>query len=494
MRPLPREALVAAVSGAALRGLQGPPLTGVFTDTRRPPPVGAEQTSVFFALQGPRFDGHAFLATAVQAGAGALVVSDASAIPSEVPPGTLICAVDDTRAALMAFAAHVRQSWAARVIGVTGSVGKTTVKELTAAALAPFGKVGRTPGNLNNDIGLPLAICGMDGDEDFVVLELGMSAPGEIAALAAVAQPDVGVVTSAVAAHLAFFPSVDAIADAKAELFEGLGGEAWAVANADNALVLERARRLHGGRLVTYGRAAEADVRLLGDAHRDGGVCARIAPGVTAPDAPSELVVALPHLGRHNAHNAAAAVAVVRALGLPLAEAGAALERAPAAGPHRMAVVDGVRGLHILDDSYNANPTSVLAALEALADLSRGAPARAAVLGTMRELGEDAPALHAEVGRAAARAGLDALFCVGEGAQDLARGAREGGLHAVKTAADAQELDDAVRAFAGPKRWLLLKASRGERLERLLPTLTPSAAGDDAPARADAPEDEGGQG
>jgi len=469
----------------------------VFTDTRRPlapAPAGEEapRTAIFFALQGPRFDGHAFLSAAVEAGAGALVVSDAGALPADLPPHTLVCAVDDTREALMALAAHIRGTWTARVIGVTGSVGKTTIKELTAAALAPFGKVGRTPGNLNNDIGLPLAVCGMDGDEDFVVLELGMSAPGEIAALAAVARPDVGVVTSAVAAHLAFFPSVDAIADAKAELFAALDDEAWAVANADDARVVSRAQRLHGARLLTYGRSDAADVRLLGDAHRQGGVCARIAPGVPAAQGPAELVVALPHLGRHNAHNAAAAVAVVRALGLPLAQAGEALERAPAAGPHRMAVVDGVHGLHILDDSYNANPTSVLAALEALADLSRGAPARAAVIGTMRELGEDAPALHAEVGRAAARAGLDALFCVGERAEDLARGAREAGLQAVETAADAEELDAAVRAFAGPERWLLLKASRGERLERLLPMLRAEAPSDDTRHDEAPPETEGG--
>jgi UDP-N-acetylmuramoyl-tripeptide--D-alanyl-D-alanine ligase len=465
VRPQTRQRLADAAGGELLLGAGGGPIGAVFTDTRRPVPGG-----LFVALRGPTFDGHDFLGAALAGGAAGCVVSAPERVPAGAPAGVLVIAVADTLAALQGLASHARRELAAQVVAVTGSVGKTTVKDMLAAALAPFGKVGRTLGNFNNEIGLPLSLLALDGDERAVVLELGMSAAGEIAALTELARPDVGLVTTAAAAHLAFFESVDAIADAKAELYERLPPGARAVVNADDPRMLARARALRPDGLVTYGaQAADADLRVIAVRQTRDGLSARIAapPGAGA----EEVGVRLRALGRHNAVNAAGALAAVHALGLDVAAAAAALSTGFVPSKHRLAVVPAARGLTVLDDAYNANPVSARAALDTLAEVAADAPSRGAVLGSMLELGPSADALHRELGAAAAAARVDVLFATGPHAGALAAGAREAGVAKVYTADDALALSEVIAAFAGPDRWLLLKGSRGERLERLLDVL-----------------------
>ncbi len=470
MKPVERNTLVQATGGRALQGLDGAPVTAIFTDTRKPAAGG-----LFVALVGERFDAHDFIGQAVGDGATGVVVSNPDKVPADLPGDVLVLLVDDTREALRRLAVTMRGRSKAKVVAVTGSVGKTTVKDMIAAALADFGKVGKTFGNYNNDIGLPLTLFGFDGDERFLVLELGMSAPGEITALTRIAMPTVGVVTAVAAAHLAFFDSVDAIADAKAELYATLPPGARGVANADDPRVLVRARTLRPRGLTTYGTAPDAVVRLS-----DVNLSAKgLTATVTVGDASA--TVNLPALGRHNALNAAGALAAVHALGLDVARAADSLSRRYQPAPHRLAVVPSVAGLTVLDDAYNANPASTRAALETLRDVAADAPRRGAVLGSMLELGPTSADLHRDIGAAAVACGVDWLAATGPFADAIAQGARAAGLTDVRTAADALELADDVRAFAAEGRWLLLKGSRGGRLERLLDVLaSPSASSDPA--------------
>ncbi|PKN57999.1 MAG: UDP-N-acetylmuramoyl-tripeptide--D-alanyl-D-alanine ligase [Deltaproteobacteria bacterium HGW-Deltaproteobacteria-14] len=469
MKALTARVIAAAVHGELSSGDPARAFTRVFTDSREPIAGG-----LFFALTGDRFDGHRFVQPAVKAGAAGVIVSDeiaAGSLPDDVP----VIVVGDTTKALTALAAHVRQAHAGRVIAVTGSVGKTTVKDMTAAGLSAFGTVHRTPGNWNNHLGLPLTLLATTGDEDFLVLELGMSAPGEIDALTRLARPHVGLVTGAVAAHLEFFESVDGIADAKGELYYALAKFSTAVANADDPRMLALAERAHGSRLLRYGRAADADVRLTAVAV-DG---ARLTASIDVAGTP--VTVKLQALGAHNAHNAAATLAIARALDLDPQITAAALSERFRPGKHRLSLVRAAAGLTVVDDCYNANPTSAVAALEALTAAAPAGAVKGAVLGTMRELGQTAGALHAEVGAAAGRLGFVWLAATGAHAADLARGATAAGVATVLTAADAAELEGAVRSFAAPDRWLLVKGSRGERLERVVEMLQDAAtAGENA--------------
>jgi UDP-N-acetylmuramoyl-tripeptide--D-alanyl-D-alanine ligase len=455
--PLPRELVAQELSGRVLRGPEGPPFSAVFTDTRQPAHEG-----LFVAVQGERFDAHAFIDKAIDSGAKGAVISRPEAIPDSTPDDFFVLAVDDTRRALGDLGHLVRRRHPGSVVAITGSVGKTTVKDMVAHALCAFGKVGKTPGNYNNDIGLPLSFFSMDGDEAYLVLELGMNAPGEIELLTTMAAPDVGLVTGAAAAHLAFFSGVDAIADAKAELYDAMREGAVAVANGDDPRILSRAAHLHGHKLITYGVADNADVRLVSadyDTHR---------LAVVLDCRGHEVTFNLNALGRHNALNAAAAMAVVVALGLDPHQAAASLGAGFVAGKHRLQIVNTAQQCTILDDCYNANPTSMRASLDTFKSLTQGIAKRIAVLGTMLELGPNAPQLHREIGAFAAESGVTHLFVVGSLAEHLAQGARESGLQDVREGSDVLALVDDIRSSATAGSWLLLKGSRNGRLERVL--------------------------
>ena len=429
-------------------------VTALGTDSR-----GIEAGALFFALRGERFDGHDFVAQALSRGAIPVVSRT-----HPVADPTIMLLVDDPQDGLIALASALRTLHPGKVVAITGSVGKTTVKDMTAAALSAFGTVARTLGNYNNRIGLPLTLGATTGHEDFLVLELGMSAPGEICELVHIARPDVALVTCAAAAHLEFFESVDGIADAKAELYEHATPHTRFVANADDPRMSTRAQRfaLHPAqRPLTFGRQ-QAEVRVLGSRHESG----RLA--VELDVAGTHLSLSLAILGHHQADNAAAALAVVHALGLDVRMAADALS-AIFTTPRRRLELVRHGPLTVLDDCYNASPTSMRAALMTFGELSAGSTGstggpRVAVLGSMLELGPDADRLHAEV--AALTAGLDAVFCTGPHAHALADGARQAGVPVVHQAADLMDLSTPLAAYAGQPGWVLLKGSRGTRLER----------------------------
>ena len=422
---------------------------------------------LFFALPGERVDGFEFCAAAAQAGAAAVVVAEGRGRPAGCE-GIPVIAVADPRKALGDLAAAVRQQYRGRVVGVTGSNGKTTTKELIAAALGSAGSVLRTQGNLNTDVGLPLTVLESTGKEDFWVLEMAMRAPGEIAYLARIAEPHVGLVTNVAGAHLGRLGSLDAVARAKGEIFGGLAPDGIAVLPVDEPRLEPLVAHLPEARQRRFGfsGASSARVRIMefipaGAA----GSIVRLSVGC------QPMVVRLPLAGEHNARNAAAALAVAEALEIPLLPAAAALETATLP-PHRSHAL-ALAGRTVLDDCYNANPTSMSAALRTLVG-SAGRFGRAfAILGDMLELGDEAAALHEAIGREAVTIGVAGLAAVGSLGAEIAKGAIAAGLPAGRALAlaDPEAAAQAVSTWSAPGDWILVKASRGMRLERAVEAL-----------------------
>ncbi len=426
---------------------------GAALDSRR---VGGGE--LFFALPGERDDGHRFVAAALAAGAAAAVV----ARPVEAPGAATLIEVDDTYTALHRLTAAVRRRTPRRLVGITGSVGKTTTKELLAAMLGRRYRVAANPGNLNNLYGFPLALLGIPEETEWMVAEMGMSTPGELGGLSRLGRPDVAVFTNVRPAHLMNFASLEAIADAKAELLEGLAAGGLVVANRDDPRVVDIAGR-HDGPVVWFGADEAADYRavdLRAERERAGSRFRLLAGGE-----PVEVRLAL-H-GLYNVENFLAAAACAHRLGVALDEIAGVAERArPAANRgvlHRLA-----GGARLIDDSYNSSPAALSRALESARALA--AERRWAVLGEMLELGDAAPELHREAGREAARAGFSPIIGVGELARELVRGAGEEGAETLWCAdADAASGEAAARLAAGDL--LLVKGSRGVGLDRLVAAL-----------------------
>lgn len=441
----------------------------VHTGRERLGPVSTDTRSVragdtFFALVGERFDAHDFLQKAVLAEAGCLVVERAV---GEVAPGCAVVRVDNTTWALGELARAVLERRRAMgdgfdVVGVTGSNGKTTTKEMLRAVLSERGPILATKGNFNNDIGLPLTVFELEERHERAVLEMGMNAPGEIERLCEIARPEVRVLTSVAEAHLEGLGSVAGVARAKGEMFASGAGARWVTTRA--VLDAHYSMWADDGRWVLVG-AGEA-VEMLGWSGSDLGMRVRYRTRDLG-----ELEVELPVLGAHNALNFGLVLAV-------LEERGGSVDEV-VAGARRLAVPSGrltaVRqpgGWLLLNDAYNANPSSMRAAFETVAGLV-GAEKRLLVLGEMRELGEAEEALHAEVGAAAAAVGCRWLVCLGGAlGRAMARGAREAGLPAERIVAlDADGYEEAARVLrerCGEGDVVLLKGSRGARLERVL--------------------------
>jgi len=440
--------------------------TGAAVDSRE-----AEPGRLFFALPGERVDGFDFCGQAVEAGAAALVVAAERGLPAACDSVPVI-AVPDPRRALGTLAGAVRSRFSGRVVGITGSNGKTTTKELVAAALSPSGAVLRTRGNLNTDVGLPLTVLESSEDEEFWVLEMAMRARGEIAYLADIAKPHVGVVTNVAGAHLERLGSIDEVARAKGEIFHGLAQGGMAVLPAGELRLEREAEHLPEEqklRFALFGQEpvpARVAVRVLDfvPAGLKGSVV-RLAADTTP------IVLRLPLAGEHNAGNAATALTVVRALDLPLAPAAQALETA-VLPPHRSRALS-IAGRNVMDDCYNANPTSMLAALRSVA-ASAGTACRAfAILGDMLEIGVEAGKAHEALGAEVARLGYTGLAAIGELAARLGHGARAAGLpcNRVLTSQDPELAAAAVAEWSQPGDWVLVKASRGMRLERAIVAL-----------------------
>jgi UDP-N-acetylmuramoyl-tripeptide--D-alanyl-D-alanine ligase len=417
-----------------------------------------EPGALFVAIRGERFDGHAFLAQARARGAaGALVERDV-----EAPPGLVVVRVADTVQALGALARELRLRLALPVVAVTGSVGKTTTKDMTAELLSGLGPVLKTEGNLNNQYGLPLTLLRLTPDHRAAVVELGMSAAGEIRALTKIAEPDVATITRVAPAHLESFASVDAVADAKAEILEGLRPGGAAVLNGDDPR-LARIGRNFGGRVVWFGRDRRFDVSAERWRGTGFGMRFDLRIGGEAYD------VALPLPGPHFAENFLAAAAAAHVLGVPagrIAEAATHLEPARHRGELRR--LGG--GVNLLDDCYNSSPAALEAAVVALT-LVPGLR-RVAVVGDMLELGETSPQLHREAGRGLAGR-VDLVAAIGPLSKHVVEGALEAGLpaSALLHFEDAQTASPAVASLVTPGDAVLVKASRGMRLEQVVDAL-----------------------
>ena len=399
---------------------------------------------LFFAIRGPRFDGHDFVPDALAGGAAAAVVE--SGYP--VRQGASLISVPDPAAALRALAACARRVWGGVVIAVTGSSGKTTTKDAIATLLEGFLSVSKSEGNLNNEYGLPLSLLRIPEQARAAVVEIGINHPGEMQPLAGIASPDVGVVTNVGAAHVGNFASEDEIAFEKGFLIEALKAAGTAVLNADDDRVSGMRARCEG-RTVTFAIDRPADVRAerLEDSGSD---------GVRFSIAGAPMSMRLP--GRHNVYNVLAAIAAIGPLGIPPARLAQALCQLQ---PSKMrGVVHKAGGVTLIDDCYNANPAAMTAMLQVLRRTS--ASRRIAVLGEMRELGDRSQEYHRQIGRAAACAGIDYLFAVGGDAAEIASAAGlPGEFHE-----SPLEVASALAGIVRPGDAVLLKASRGVGLEQ----------------------------
>jgi UDP-N-acetylmuramoyl-tripeptide--D-alanyl-D-alanine ligase len=437
--------LAAAVSGA-MHG-NAVAFSGVTTDSRR---VAAGD--LFVALAGERFDGNEYVREAAAKGAVAAITS--RRVDAGMPLPQVVVA--DTRAALGRLAAHWRGKFALPVVALTGSNGKTTVKEMLASIMAAFcggrSPVLATQGNLNNDIGMPVTLLGLRDHHRYAVIEMGMNHAGEIDYLTRIARPTVALVNNAHRAHVGLLGSVDAIAKAKGEIYAGLGPAGIAVWNEDDAFASLWKDMNAARRAVTFGFAESAHVR--------GSFEGRLLRVVTPMDA---FVVQLQVAGDHNARNALAACAAAYALEIPLhaMQAGlAAFTGVPGRLQRRGAPGGGV----VIDDTYNANPESMKAAVRVLA---AEAGRRVFVMGDMGELGSGARELHAEVGAFARSQGVDALLALGADSEAAAAAFGEGGRHFF----DAQVLLEAARAEAARGATILVKGSRFMKMERVADAL-----------------------
>ncbi|MFL6219529.1 MAG: UDP-N-acetylmuramoyl-tripeptide--D-alanyl-D-alanine ligase [Actinomycetes bacterium] len=428
---------------------------GVQVDSRK-----VEAGELFVALPGSRTDGSLFATAAAEAGAVATLAQEGTAFAGPRVE------VADPLAALAALGTAVRDRSAATVVGITGSNGKTTTKDLLAAVLATRLRVVANQASFNNEVGLPLTLARIGPDTQVVVVEMGARGPGHIAALARLARPGVGVVLNVGESHLGMFGSREAIAKAKGELVEALPAEGTAVLNADDPRVAAMAERTVA-RVVTFGRGPSADVRAerveLDDVGR-----ARFLLHTPAGTAPA----ALPAPGEHLVGCALAAAAAASVLGLGPADVAAGLAGA-SLSPGRMQVRRRPDGLTVVNDAYNANPSSMAAALKTLAALGRDGGRTVAVLGEMAELGPTAAVEHDRIGRLATRLGIDRLIGVGESGRVMVNAARMEGMWPEE--AEAVVDPDAALALLtpvlGPADVVLVKASRVVALDRFADAL-----------------------
>jgi UDP-N-acetylmuramoyl-tripeptide--D-alanyl-D-alanine ligase len=433
-------------------------LSGVGTDTR-----ALQPGELFVALRGPHFDGHDFLEQAHAAGAaGALVERRVDS-----PLAQLVVA--DTRLALGRLAAAHRARYAIPLVAVTGSNGKTTVKEMLAAILGQQGPVLATRGNLNNDIGMPLTLLRLRPEHRCAVIEMGANHPGEIAYLTSLARPTVALVSNAGPAHLEGFGDLEGVARAKGEIYSGLGDEGIAVINADDRFapywdgLNARRRCWHFG----MQEPAEVGTEPAGIRFEVGGGGAWTRFRLRTPLGDTD--IGLPLAGWHNVMNALAAAAGAMAVGADLSQVRAGLESMrPVTGRLQPRVARG--GGWVLNDSYNANPASLQAAIEVLGACPG---TRWLILGDMAELGRDADALHAAAGEQARAAGIERLWATGVASRAAAEAFGRGGRHF----ADQAALIEALLAELGPDAWVLVKGSRSARMERVVEAIT-GPAGD----------------
>ncbi len=453
MEPITASEVLEACDGELLSGDPNAEISGVSTDTRT-----LEPGDLFFALTGQVSDGHKFLADAFARGASGVVVS------RKVETRQLAIRVEDTLAALGALARYYRSKFAPIVIGVTGSVGKTTTKEMIAAVTAYLGPVLKNSGNFNNEIGLPLTLFGLSRKHRTAVLEMAMRGLGQIAYLAHIARPQIGVITNVGLSHIELLGSLDAIADAKAELLDALPEDGVSILNADDAY-FDHFRLRKRIRLVSYGESPRADVRLVRVDVDEQGCCTFEA---RTPTGEVRTRISMP--GEHIVLDALAAVAVGEVLGVPhpaMEEALAHFEPPE----KRCSVIATKGGFVVIDDTYNASPASVTSALRTLRMMQGGR--KVAVLGDMLELGEAARDAHTNIGRVVSNLGIDVLVVVGKLAKLISQGAADSGfsIQQVHEFENSQQAAEYLPGLVREGDIVLVKGSRAMRMEKIVEAL-----------------------
>ena len=436
--------------------------TDIVTDTRKIVP-GA----LFVALKGERFNGEDFAAQAVEQGAaGVLVGSEYRQQPGEFG-ATLIKAVADTQLAYQQLAAFWRRKFDIPVIAITGSNGKTTTKDMTAAVLSARFPVLKTQGNFNNEIGMPYTLLQLNDMHRAAVVEIGMRGLGQIAALAPFAAPEIGIVTNVGETHIELLGSLENIAKAKAELVEAIPAGGTVILNNDNpytAAMKDKAKA--GVRIVTFGIDNDADIKAAALISHAGKTFFQCRIGREG----EQRQLSIPMLGRHNVSNALAAVAAGYVLGLTAEQIGEGLESLEMTGmrfEYRR-----IGAYNIINDAYNASPMSMEASLTTLKEIAADKGKRSiAVLGDMLELGHVAVPAHQKVGQQAAAAGVCGLITLGEMGREIARGAREAGLEAVYSFATHEEAAAKLRELLQPEDTILFKGSRGMKMETIIDLL-----------------------
>lgn len=442
------------VQGQLVGGEPEAPVRTVTHDSREVTP-GA----LFVAIRGQKSDGHSFVDKALSRGAVAALVE-------EIPPGIgpergALCLVDNTVTSLGLLGRHYRRRFPVQVWGITGSLGKTTTKEMVASILGPRFRLLKSPGNLNTEVGLPLALFGLTPEHQLAVLEMGARKPGDIEWLCYLAEPHGALITNVAESHVGVFGDVDRVARAKSELVQAAQGPVCL--NADDPRV-RAMERLAAGRVIMYGSSSESEVTAT-DVRMD----TFMRPTFTLRLAGEAVSVSLPLHGAHQVMNATAAASVAHALEMDVEDIVAGLESVEPVSM-RMAV-HRIRDLMILDDSYNASPTSAQAALDILKRLP--ADRRVAILADMLELGDMGPEAHLKLGEAVAACGLNLLITVGDMAGLIYQGALEAGL-ASERALHYRTVEGLLKdlsALIAPDSTVLVKGSRGMRMERIVEAL-----------------------
>ncbi|CCQ89374.1 UDP-N-acetylmuramoyl-tripeptide--D-alanyl-D-alanine ligase [Nitrospina gracilis 3/211] len=458
------QTVISAVNGEKIVGSATSRFSGVSIDTRT-----LKAGELFVCIQGDRFDGHDFLNEAIAKKPAGVIVSDRARLPlDKMQEGPFAVAVPDTLKALQDLAAHHRNQQDVRVVGVTGTNGKSTTKEMIAAITGTRFKTLKTQGNLNNHIGVPLTLLNLTREHEVAVIEMGMSAAGEIRRLAEIAKPEIGVITNVSEAHMVQLKTIRDVQAAKGELFEALSENGTAIVNADDPLVLELADGLRA-RAITFGLDPSADVQARDIRAAD---VTRIE--FTARVFDTTAPVRLPFSGMHNVRNALAALATGAALGMKVEGMVPGLEVTQ--GLNQRGQVFEFNGMTILNDTYNANPRSMREAIHTLTALSCSGR-RFLVMGAMLELGEQENIAHRKVGEWAVESGIDYLVTVGMLAGLATDAAAERGMdanriHRGETHDDAAHF---LKQHARAGDCLLFKGSRGSQMETVIERFTGTA-------------------
>ena len=457
--PWTTEEILQATAGELMCGDLQHTFSKVFIDSR----ITADD-GVFVAITGEIHDGHTFLPEVVNQGVRGLVLNrkETEHLPLAAwkTKGVACVAVADTTRALGDMAAFNRQRSKASVVGITGSNGKTTTRQFTAAVVSQKYNTLATAGNFNNEIGLPLTLLGLEFDHQWALVELGTNNPGEIARLAAICSPDIGVITNIGPAHLEGLGSIEGVAQEKGSLISGLQKNGTAVLNADDPRVLQLARQT-SKQVVLYGLSADAVVRATDVTENEAAI------NFTLTIAGESVSIRLNSPGRFMVTNALAAAAVGYQLGLSISTIKGGLEAfTPVNG--RMNILHTTDGIHIIDDTYNANPDSMQVALATLKTMRAGSRG-IFVAGDMLELGNQAPTLHSKMGAIAARSGISRLYARGEFADKVVSGARDAGMPTANTIIGSrQEIIADLIDWLRPGDWLLVKGSRGMAMEKVV--------------------------